>query len=90
MLRWNPIINELLVPQYVPQLLRPKEKQIQEFVKREKWYGMQSPHSLTNPVVNAVFGAPAVQLDGVVGGVGHAAVVHIDSSRICLDAVGID
>ena len=49
-----------------------------------------APAVSSDPVVHAVLRAPAVQLDGMVGGARVAGVVHVDSAGVSLDAVGVD
>mmetsp|Transcript_23377 Transcript_23377/g.32048 ORF Transcript_23377/g.32048 Transcript_23377/m.32048 type:complete len:99 (+) Transcript_23377:624-920(+) len=51
---------------------------------------VSSPTVSANPIVHTVFSTPAVQLDGVVGGVSEAGVVHIDTTSIGFDAVCIN
>jgi len=49
-----------------------------------------APGVAADPEVHTVLGAPTVDLDGVVGGVGVARVVHVDAAGVGLNALGVD
>jgi hypothetical protein len=49
-----------------------------------------APRVAADPEINTVLSAPAVELDGVVGGAGVASVVHVDAAGVGLNAVSVD
>lgn len=51
---------------------------------------VSAPRISSDPVVNTVFSAPAVQLNGVIGGVSVAGVIHVDATGVGFNAIGID
>ena len=51
---------------------------------------VSAPGVAADPVVHTVLGTPAVDLNGVVGGVGVARVVHVDATGVGLNALGVD
>lgn len=48
-----------------------------------------APGVAADPEVHTVLSAPAVDLNGVVGGLGVAGVVHVDAAGVGLNAVGV-
>jgi len=49
-----------------------------------------APTVTTNPVVYTILSTPAIQLDGMISVKSTAGVIHVDTTGIVLNAVGID
>lgn len=57
---------------------------------QQKLTPVGAPAVAADPEVHTVLRAPAVELDGVVGGLGVAGVIHVDAAGVSLDALGVD
>ena len=70
-------------------LFKKKKKKKEQRIEHD-FTPVGAPAVSSDPVVHAVLRAPAVQLDGMIGGACAAGVVHVDSAGVSLDAVGVD
>ena len=49
-----------------------------------------APTVASNPVVDTILSAPAIQLDSMVSRRRYAGIVHVDTTCVVFDAVSID